>query len=69
MEERPRSDVSDGVSWWCRACKTRCSIRKDSFFSKSCPMLQKWMVAMYWWARQYPVSDMAEEAQIEENSH
>lgn len=65
MEERPRRDVSDGVSWWCRTCKTRCTIRKDSFFEKSRLSLQKWMIAMYWWARQYPVKDMAQEAQIE----
>ena len=22
MRERPRSDVSDGVTWWCPSCKT-----------------------------------------------
>ena len=32
MRERPRSDVSDGVSWWCPSCKSRKSIRAGSFF-------------------------------------
>ena len=35
MQERVRSDVSDGVSWYCPQCYTRKSIRDGSFFSKS----------------------------------
>ena len=35
MEERPRKDVLDGCSWWCRQCKTRKSIQAGSFFEKS----------------------------------
>ena len=26
--------------------------------------LQKWLVLLYWWVREYPVSDAAEEAQV-----
>ena len=26
--------------------------------------LQKWMVLIYWWARQYPVGDAEEEAKV-----
>ena len=65
MSEKPRSDVTDGVSWWCRRCKGWKTIRDDSFFNKSCLTLQQWLLLMYWWARQYPVSDAANEAQVD----
>ena len=64
MEERPRCDVSDGYSWWCRNCKTRKSIREGSFFSKSKINLQKWLLIIYMWAREYPVTDVSEEAEV-----
>ena len=64
MEERPRRDVSDGYSWWCRNCKTRKSIREGSFFSKSKINLQKWLLIIYMWAREYPVTDVSEEAEV-----
>ena len=31
MEERPRGDVSDGVSWWCRTYKGKKSLWTNSF--------------------------------------
>ena len=65
MTEKPRSDVTDGVSWWCRRCKRRKTIRDDSFFNKSRLTLQQWLLLIYWWARQYPVSDAANEAQVD----
>ena len=65
MQERPRRDVSDGVSWWCSSCKGRKSIRDGSFFNESRLTLQKWRLIMYLWARQYPVTDVAEEAEVE----
>ena len=64
MEERPRLDVSDGYSWWCRNCKTRKSIREGSFFAKSKINLQKWLLIIYMWAREYPVTDVSEEAEV-----
>ena len=64
MQERPRPDVSDGVSWWCPQCKGRKSIRDGSFFSKSKITLQKWLLLLYWWARQYPVTDAMQEAAV-----
>ena len=64
MEERPRRDVSDGYSWWCRNCKTCKSIREGSFFSKSKINLQKWLLIIYMWAREYPVTDVSEEAEV-----
>ena len=64
MEERCRNDVIDGVSWWCPQCKGRPSIREGSFFTKSCLTLQKWMILLHYWVRQYPVTDAAEEAEV-----
>ena len=61
MTEKSRNDVSDGVSWWCQQCirKGRKSIREGSFFSNSRLTLQQWLLLIYWWARQYPVTDAA----------
>ena len=61
LDERPRSDVSDKYSWHCSNCKSRLSM---SFFSKSKLPLQKWLLMLYLWAREYPVTDAAEEAEI-----
>lgn len=68
MVIRKRSDVTDGVSWWCSRCKGRKSIREGSFFSKSRLTLQKWLIVLYMWARQYPVKDAAEEAEVQEKT-
>lgn len=65
MEERPRSDVSDGYCWWCRQCKTRKSIRDGSFFSKSKLTLQKWLLLIYLWARDCPMVDAMDEAEVD----
>ena len=68
MTERRRSDVSDGVSWCCPRCKGRKTVREGSFFAKSKLTLQKWLLLMYFWAREYPVSDAAEEAEVQEKT-
>ena len=69
MRERPRAQAgTDGISWWCPTCKTTKSIRAGNFFSKSKLSLQKWMVAILWWSREYPVTLMAQEAEIGENT-
>ena len=60
----PRLDISDGRSWWCPRCKGRKSIREGSFFSKSHLTLQKWLVLIYFWVREYPVTDATEEAEV-----
>ena len=65
MVERPRQDVSDGRSWWCRQCKTRKSIRNGSFFSKSKLTLQTWLILLYNWARDRPVTDAMDEAEVD----
>ena len=64
MEERPREDVSDGHSWWCRQCKTRKSIHVDSFIAKSRLTLQQWLLMIVLWARECPVSDAISDAKI-----
>ena len=64
MERRSTSDVSDGVSWWCPHCKSRKSIWEGSFFTKSRLTLQKWLILMYYWAREYPIRDAAKEAEV-----
>ena len=66
MRERTRRDISDGICWYCSQCKGTKSIREGSIFAKSRLPLQKWMIAIYWWARQYPVTDCKDEAEISE---
>jgi len=61
MSLRDRADVSDGCRWRCPDCHTSVTIRKGSFFEKSKLPLQKWLLLMHWWARQYPVKDAADE--------
>jgi len=68
MRERPRRDVSDGCRWWCPTCKTRKSVRQGSFFAKSRISLQKWLLLMYLWAREYPVTDAKEEAEVDKHT-
>lgn len=68
MRERKRSDISDGVCWYCTNCKTTKSVRDLSFFAKSRIALKQWMIIMYWWARQYPVGDCSEEAEVDKNT-
>ena len=59
-----KRDISDGSIFRCARCKTTKSLRAGSFFSKSKLPLQKWLLLLYWWIRQYPVSDAAEEAKV-----
>ena len=68
MIERERNDVSDGVSWYCPQCYTRKSIRQNSFFAKSRLPLKKWVLLIYFWVRQYPVTDAHEEAEVGEHT-
>ena len=68
MTEGDKRDVTDEKIWRCGQCKTTKSIRKGSFFSRSRMPLNKWMLMIYLWARQYPVTSVAEEAKVEANS-
>ncbi len=65
MDERPRCDISDGYRWWCRQCETWKSIREGSFFSRSKLTLQKWLLMMHFWARECPVTDAMDQAEVD----
>lgn len=45
-----REKLSDGKAWYCKACKSYRSIRKDSFFEESRIPLGKLLELMYWWS-------------------
>ena len=64
MQEVTRSDVSDGISWWCPQCKGRKSIREGSFFSRSRLTLQKWLMLLYFWVHDNPVIDVAVQVEV-----
>ncbi len=61
MIERPRNDISDGVRWKCMdtTCNTSKSIRSGSFYDKSRLTLQQWMIIMFFWAEEIPVTNTA----------
>ena len=65
MEERPRQDVSDGYSWWCRQCKTLKIIHAGSFFEKSRLTIQQWFLMIALWARECPVTDAISDCKID----
>ena len=64
MVQRVRNDVSDGVNWRCTVCKGRKCIR-DNSFSKSKLSFQKWLVLIFWWSRQFPVTSAASTAEVD----
>ena len=68
MRERPRKDVSDSRSWWCPQCKGRKSIREGSFFSKSRLPLKKWLLLLFFWLREFPVTTAALDAEIHKST-
>ena len=68
MRERKRRDISDGICWFCPTCKTTKSIRESSFFSKSRLSLKKWLLIIYWWAKQYPVTNCRDEADVDQRT-
>ena len=65
MVERVRNDVCDGIRWRCTTCKTSKSIREGSFFYKSKLPLQKWLILIFWWAQEYPVTDAEKAAEVD----
>lgn len=64
MDLGKKGDISDGCIFRCGMCNTTKSLRAGRFFSKSKLTLHKWLVLIYWWVRDYPVSDTAEEAKV-----
>ena len=61
---------NEGEIRWlsCPNCNKTASIRKGSFFEQSKLTLQKWLLLMHWWARQYPVTDAAVEVEVTEKT-
>ena len=46
-------------------CRKSVGLCDGTFFEKSKLSLRQWVVLMYWWVHQYPVSDAAQEAEAE----
>ena len=68
MRQGTRNDVTDGLVWRCSRCKTTKSIRAGSFFSKSRLPLQKWLLLLHFWVREYPVTDAATDIEVDKNT-
>ena len=54
MQEWVRKDVTDGIIWFCKQCKTY-NPYVIVVFSKSQLSLQKWFLMLWFWEREYPV--------------
>ena len=57
-----KSDLTDGHIFRCSSCKTTKSVRYGSFFTKSKLRLSQWIIVIYCWVRQYPVTKACEES-------
>ena len=68
MREGRRGDISDGVVWRCPQCKRTKSIRDGRFFSKSRLPLQKWLLLLHYWSKEFPVKDAADDADTHKNT-
>ena len=49
-------------------CRKSVGLRDGTFFDKLKLSLQQWVVLMYWWICQYPVSDAAQEDEVQEKT-
>ena len=68
MRQGTRKDVTDGLVWRCPQCKTTKSVREGSFFSKSRLTLQKWLLLLLFWVKEYPVTDAAIDIEVDKNT-
>ena len=61
-----RRDVVDGHRWRCPSttCRKSIGIREGTFFQQTRISLQKWLILIYWWVREYAVTDAMEEAEV-----
>ena len=57
-----KSDLTDGHNFRCSSCKTTKSVRHGRFFTKGKLRLSKWIIVIYCWVRQYPVTKACEES-------
>ena len=62
--------TSPTYRWRClnSSCKKSISLRSGTFFEQSRLQLWQWIVLMYWWAKEYPVTDTAEEAEVDKKT-
>ena len=68
LQTRDQCVCSDGYSWRCPDCYTFRSVRHGSFFSKSRLPLYKWLLFMYKWSVQNPVTEVADEVEVTEKT-
>ena len=59
-----RASHTGGCAFRCPQCHTYTSLRSGSFFVKSRLPLQKWLLLIYLWVREYPIKDAQEEAEV-----
>ena len=58
------ADITEGKTWYCKFCKTRKSIRVNSFFTPSNLTLKQIVLIMYGWSRDFPLQDVAFDAGV-----
>ena len=70
MDLQHRNDITDKYRWRCprHNCKRSLFLRAGTFVEQSHMQLRQWIVLMYWWAREYPVKDAADEAEVDEKT-
>ncbi len=70
MVERVRNDISDGIRWKCpnTACNTSKSVRVGSFFDKSRLELQQWLMLLFYWVDETPVTVAIKHVEITEKT-
>ena len=50
------------------SCRKSVGVRKGTFFEKTVISLQKWLLLIYWWSREYPVTAAMEEAKVSKHT-
>ena len=69
-----KSDVVDGFKWRCPTCRTFASVRggsvngQESFFHKSKVSLKIWLMMIWFWSIDFPVTKAATQAKIAQSS-
>ena len=70
MNWEVRRDVDDGYRWRCpvSTCCKSVSIQEGTFFQNTMITLQKWLILIYWWVREYSVTLAKEEAEVSKHT-
>ena len=58
--------IKSDLRWRCPVgrCKKSVSLRDGTFFEKTRISLRQYLLLIYWWSRQYPVTDAAQESEV-----